>query len=400
MKQWRSRAAGLAGLVLGTSVLALVGTPTSYADFASDCGSPDRTISGDRNGSLAVPAGQTVLLTSGSFKGGIDSFPAGATLCVSSSAVVEPNYVNNAAGALVIAAGGEVRLKSVAFATGFSLDNAGVFRASSLNINGAATLYNARGGELRFDGGFTPAAGAITNDGLMVIKGGGGLNTAVTLENNRAVNISGGFNVDGVLHNTGAVRVSGKLTVNGSGRYVNDCAVSVGGDLANNGQQSSNTGVTVVGQAFSNNGTWTQTPTGVTGAATLGNDGNVTGFGRYRFTGATKTQGMFSGTSASSPILVDDRTPPTPPQIFDTQSGTVTNTVTGTVAAPAPGERALPGCSIDAPRTPTSRPPSPLRRRSSPVPRSSSRSRSPTTAGPLPPAWSSRTTCPTTWSVR
>ncbi|MFC6041484.1 Ig-like domain-containing protein [Nocardioides hankookensis] len=342
------------GLGIG-SVCVVVGVQgggaPAYADYASSCASPDRTLSGDHAASFSVAPGETLRLTGGEFTGGIDSFPAGSTLCVASSAVLAPPYLNNAAGSLVVASGGEVRLTSVAVAAGFSLENEGTFRASTLNINGAAELANARGATFRVDGNFSPGNGSIVNRGVMVLAGGANLNGAVRLDNHRALRVTGSMTSNGIFQNSGVAQVSGGLTVNGSGTFVNRCVVDVGGALANNGPRSASSGIALVGGQFGNNGTWVQTGTAVLGAASLTNDGSITGLGRYLFTGDTRTQGTFRGASAQSPIVVDDRTPPTPPQIFDTQSGAVENVVAGTVGRPTASTR-VPGCdaSVDPSR--------------------------------------------------
>ncbi|MEP9363130.1 Ig-like domain-containing protein [Nocardioides sp. CN2-186] len=336
----------VSALVVG---LLMSPVPDSYADYASDCASPTRTLSGGGSGPISLAAGDTLLLTGGDFTGGTNSFPAGATLCVSSSATWSPAYVNNAAGALRVAAGGEVTLSGVAVATGFSLDNEGTFTASNLNINGAATFHNAQGAQLVLEGSFSPGAGSIVNDGRMRIKGSANLNTSVTLENARVLKVDGTLTVNGGFHNSGIARVDGGLTVNGSGALVNDCGLAVGGDLANNGPGSSSQGLTLVRGRFSNNGAWDQTSTGYLRADALTNDGTVTGFGGYRFAGSTATQGTFVGDSAGTPIVVQDDTPPAPPKIFDTQSGTVTNVVAGTLPIFDPGRYPAPGCSTTPP---------------------------------------------------
>jgi uncharacterized repeat protein (TIGR01451 family) len=335
-------------VLLFSSVLTGTGLVTgagpARADYASDCASPTRTLSGGGGQSFSVQSGETLRLSAGTFTGGIDAFPAGSRLCVASNATLSPSYLNNAAGSLVVASGGTVTLPSTSVATGFALENEGTFRAAGLNVNGNATFSNAAGATFRIDSQFSPGAGTFVNDGVMTFAGGANLNGPVMLENTRVLRVTGTLALNGVLVNTGLATVSGSLTSNGSAQLVNDCVLGVGGALSNNGP-ASNTGAVGASGAFANNGTWVQSTTGVLGAASLSNDGSVTGYGGYRFAGDTRTQGTFAGTGSSDPIVVDDRTPPTAPQIFDTQAGTVSNVVAGTVTAPALDGDGLPGCS-------------------------------------------------------
>ena len=85
--------------------------------FASQCAIRDRTV-GTADLMISVAPGETVIVSS-DYTGGIDSLPAGATLCVASGATLTALYMNNAAGAIVVAAGATLNMPSVAVSTGF-----------------------------------------------------------------------------------------------------------------------------------------------------------------------------------------------------------------------------------------------------------------------------------------
>ncbi|MET0789623.1 MAG: hypothetical protein ABWY33_10310, partial [Cellulomonas sp.] len=106
------------GLLLGLVLVAPA--PPALADFASQCAAPDRTV-GPTDPSISVGAGETVLVAA-DYTGGIDALPAGGTLCVGPGAGLTVAYMNNAAGALVVAAGGALVMPSVAVSAGFSLE--------------------------------------------------------------------------------------------------------------------------------------------------------------------------------------------------------------------------------------------------------------------------------------
>ena len=335
-----------AAMALG---LSFQGAPQAHGDFASECGSPTRTLTGDRTATIAVAPGETLLLREGRFTGGVDALPAGGTLCLASSATVEVPYLNNAAGSLVVAAGGSVTLPNVSVTTGFRLENEGTVTAAGLNVNGSATIRNLPGAMLEVRAGLSPAAGAFVNLGTMRVRGSFSVNGAASLENQRLLTVEGTLTLDGRFTNTGVAAVQGTTTVNASGRIANECALVVQGGLSNNGP-STNDGYVLISQQFTNNGTWRQSLSGALVATDLANDGSVTGFGRYGFEGTTRTQGTFAGDSAAAPIDVEDRTPPTPPQIFDVQSGTVTNVVRDAVATPPADGYPAPQCAGPASR--------------------------------------------------
>ncbi|MEZ0448456.1 Ig-like domain-containing protein [Cellulomonas sp. ICMP 17802] len=328
--------AALATALLAVLGLVLAPAPAALADFASQCAAPDRTVAaGDP--SISVAAGETVLVAS-SYTGGIDALPAGSTLCVGPAGALTASYMNNAAGAVVVAASGTLTMPSVAVAAGFSLELEGTATFAGLNVNGAADLHVAAGGQLTITGSFSPAAGTFVNEGTFRVEGSMNLNTAVTLENSGTVAVQGSTTVNGPLVNSGLADLGGGLTINGSGSLQNSCAVNSLGPLINNGAGSGNQGLVLVSGGFTNNGGWQQGPDGVTSAVAFTDDGSVTGFGGYRFSGPSSVQGSFVGDSAADPVRVQSVAPPG--QVFDTETGVIANVV----RAPVDLLAALPAC--------------------------------------------------------
>jgi uncharacterized repeat protein (TIGR01451 family) len=337
----RWAAAALAGLLLGALA---PGAGPAQAAPADDCAAPTRTVTGSASGAaLDVAAGEVVLLAGGTQAGGVNALPAGATLCVAAGATLAPAYLNNAAGTLYVAPGGTATMPSTAVNAGFVLDNAGAATFAGLALNGPATVTNRAGATLTVTGAFTPAAGTIVNDGTLALPGGATLNSPVSLTNNGTLTAAGTTIVNGPFSNAGTATLDGDLVVNGSGSLTNLCVLSAAGGLTNNGGSSS-TGLVALGGGFVNQGTWRQTPAAALTATTLADDGAVTGFGRYVFTGPTSVQGGFDGDSSFIPIFVD-----VPGAVFpDAGGGSVTNVDLRDLTVPPPAEYPGPDCADPA----------------------------------------------------
>jgi uncharacterized repeat protein (TIGR01451 family) len=309
---------------------------------ADDCSAPTRTVAGATDGSsITVAAGEVVALT-GTHTGGVDALPTGGTLCVTAGATLAPQYLNNATGTIYVAPAGTITMPSIAVGSGFVLDVAGTATFAGLNVNGPASLHVAAGASLTVTGQFTPAAGTILNEGTLSMPAGGSLNTGVTLSNVGTLTTGGTLTVNGPLENTGVAQITGDLLVNGSGTLHNLCVLTTSGSLTNGSSGSGNTGIVALGGTFTNSGTWRQPSSGALTASTLTDDGTVSGFGRYVFSGATSVQGAFVGDSAGQPIQVD--TPSSQP-IFDVQTGTVANVVRADLTLPPPADYPAPDCA-------------------------------------------------------
>lgn len=328
---------------------ALVPAVPAVAAPADDCAAPTRTITGSTSGaSITVTAGEVVLLASGTQSGGVDALPTGATLCVGAGATLAPGYVNNAAGTLYVAPGGTASLPSIATNAGFVLDNAGTTTVAGLNMNGPGTVTNAAGATLTVTGQLAPAAGTIVNDGTLALPGGATVNGNVSLTNNGTLTASGTTTISGAFRNAGTATLGGDVIVNGNGSLHNLCIIDAAGGLTNNAPGSTNTGLVALGGGLqvSGSGSWSQTFTGATTATTLTDDGAVTGFGRYVFTGATSVQGSFVGDSSLVPIFID--VPGTTFPYFDVVNGTVDNVDRRTLTVAGPADYPAPDCADPA----------------------------------------------------
>jgi uncharacterized repeat protein (TIGR01451 family) len=329
--------------VVASAISIVAPRESAQASYASSCGSPTRTLN-PGSASVSASAGQTVLLSGGRFTGGIDSLPAGATICVASGSTLAPGYMNNAAGVLAVASGGTLQMPYISVGTGFDLELEGTATFAGLNINGSSRIAIAASGALTISNSFSPSTGDIVNAGTVHVASSVNLNSGVSLTNSGSLTIDQSSTLNGPLINSGTIQVSGSLTVNGSGTLQNDCAMAVSGDLNNNGSSSSNHGIVLVSGGFSNNGGWSQSSSGTLGASTLSDDGRVTGYGNYRFTGTTSVQGTFTGDSAGAPIVVDSAAPAG--QIFTVHSGTIRNVARGTVTLGTLATYPAPDCAV------------------------------------------------------
>ncbi|SDJ51674.1 VCBS repeat-containing protein [Frankineae bacterium MT45] len=342
LRRW---SAGLAALTVSTSMLALLPVAAeakSVQSYATACANPTRTITGGSNQSLNIAAGETVLITAGAYTGGSDSFPAGAVLCVSSSATFTPAYINNPGGSVYN--DGTSTFPSISVQGSFLLSNDGtVSFPNGVNTNGPATLMNQ--GTLTVGTSLSISGGAqLFNSGSVTINGGINLNGGTVVDNSGSINVSGQVNVTGTVTNTGVIVDGAGLTINGGSTFSNACTLTVGGDLSNNGGLNNSGVISATNGKLSNNGRLRQDPPGVILSRDFGNDQSVVGYGSFRFTGQTSTQGSFVGDSPTTPIVVQDTTP-TAGKIFDVQNGTVANTVAGTVPVP-PADFVSSNCSV------------------------------------------------------
>lgn len=337
---------GFAGALAAVAVSALVAVGMAVApasaSFATQCAAPTRILNPAAS-SVSVAAGETVLLQTGTFTGGVDALPSGGTLCVAAGATLRPAYLNNGAGALVIQAGGTAAFPSIAVGTGFALDVEGSASFAGLNVNGASTFDIATGGTLSITGSFAPSSGSFANEGTIQVGGSLDLNSGAAIDNAGQLTVNGAANVNGRLDNTGRVDVAGPLVVNGGAAFSNACHVQTAAAFSNNAAGSTNDGIVVAGGAFTNNGTWRQAVEGLLAAAGLTDDGTVTGFGAYQFTGPTSVQGRFTGDSAGNPIQVQSQA--APGRIFDVQTGTIANVIRVTAARSTAPDAPLSGCS-------------------------------------------------------
>jgi len=308
----------------------------AYADYAADCASPTQVFpdAGGMPGNLNLTAADVVLFASGMFGGSVNS--SGGTICVAVGAAFNPANFNGASRLFVR---GTALLPAIAAGSGALLDNEGtVTFAAQPNTNGIATVLNRSGATIVVQGAGVALGPAVTvvNDGTIDVVGGVNLNGS-TVTNNGTLTVGGAFNVVGTLTNTAQATIGGQLTINGGGALVNSCSLTTAGLIANAGV--TNDGVIELDAnslLINGSATYTQSAAAITAGANFTNNGSVNGTGQYLFTGTTSTQGTFAGTAPATPIVFFDTTP-TGAQIFDVESGSITNTVRQPVVRPPAG---------------------------------------------------------------
>ncbi|WP_217617208.1 Ig-like domain-containing protein [Cellulomonas sp. GbtcB1] len=333
----------LLALGVGAGLPAVVpgAVPAAVAAPADDCAAPTRSVAGGGWAAVSVAAGEVVQVT-GRFTAGIGALAPGGTLCVAPGAVLAPAYVTEPGGVLHVAAGGTATLPWTSARSGFVLDNAGTTTFQGLNVNGPATLRNAAGATLEVRSAFNPSGGTIENAGTLRLPAGVTLNGGVVLTNTGALTAGAPVTVNGSLQNTGTATLAQALLVNGSGRLDNGCVLQVGGALTLAGGSATNAGLVTSGGTFTTSGasTWRQAGTGALSAGDLLDDGAVTGFGRYVFTGSSIVHNRFAGDSPASPVTVD-----VPGGAFGTVTGTVANVAFADVTLPPASAYPAPGCA-------------------------------------------------------
>ncbi|MGH1547709.1 Ig-like domain-containing protein [Leifsonia poae] len=329
---------------LAVAFLITLGTPSApaSASFASQCATPTRTLDPSAS-SVSLAPGETVLLASGTFTGGVNALPSGATLCVAAGATLQPAYLNNGAGTVIVAAGATATFPSLSVGTGFALQAEGSVTFAGLNVNGASRFAIASGGTMAVSGSFSPSAGVFDNRGTLTVGGSLNLNGGASIENAGRLTVGGDALLNGRLDNTGRVDVAGILGVNGGATFANACQVRATGAITNDAAASANAGIVVAGGTFRNNGTWRQSVEGLLAATGLTDDGTVSGFGAYQFTGPTSVQGRFTGDSAGNPIQVQTQAPAG--SIFDVQTGTIANVIRVVASRSTSPDAPLSGCS-------------------------------------------------------
>ena len=320
--------------------------PTSVVgDYTSECQNPTQTYTAaNMPTSLNLVSTDRVLFESGTFTGSVNN--QGAVICIAGPATYSPANINGTSRLFVR---GVANLPSLAAGSGAELDNEGtVTFLGSINTNGTATVINrATGTIVVLTPGFAlgPAA-VVTNLGTVDIRGALNLNGS-TVTNQGLITAVGPLTMSGSLTNAGRLAVANTVTVNSNSTLANSCRLESTG-LINN-STTSNAGVIALGSgALLNNGgaVLSQTSTAIAVGGNFTNNGSVSGAGQYLFTGTTITQGSFVGASAADPIVFYDTTQ-SAGQIFDTQTGTVTNTIRQVVTPPDSS-----ACSVSPP-TPT-----------------------------------------------
>ena len=335
----------LAGAVAVAVAFTFTAPTSVVADYSSECQNPTQTYTAaNMPTSLNLVSTDRVLFESGTFTGSVNN--QGAVICIAGPATYSPANINGTSRLFVR---GVANLPSLAAGSGAELDNEGtVTFLGSVNTNGTATVINRATGTIVVETpGFAlgPAA-VVTNLGTIEIRGAVNLNGS-SVANQGLITAVGPLTMSGSLTNAGRLAVANTVTVNSNSTLANSCRLEATG-LINN-STTSNAGVIALGSGallINGGAVLSQTSTAIAVGGNFTNNGSVSGAGQYLFTGTTITQGSFAGASAADPIVFYDTTQ-SAGQIFDTQSGPVTNTIRRVVTPPDSS-----ACSVTPP-TPT-----------------------------------------------
>lgn len=309
------------------------------------------------NNSYNLYNGDTLKITSGTYRGGINAFTSQAVIWVGPNAVFKPSYITVPQGTIINY--GETRINSLGTFDGFDMENYGI-----VSITGSVSMYdswstpqkwmNRIGAKMDINGSFTMGNNTrLENDGLIKISGSFDLYAPTSIVINRGtLDVSGSVNMSagtitneniittqnfngwgGQLNNTGALRPTGDMVISSGTTYVNQCklvterGLIVYGDFENRGvlwigRNNANTNELYISGSFTNK------DNARVKAVKLTNYGNLTGSGYMYFNGDTYTSGTvgISGYTTDTLKIFDASRAGT--SIFDTQYGTVyANTV-------------------------------------------------------------------------
>ncbi|MFZ1569076.1 MAG: SdrD B-like domain-containing protein [Thiolinea sp.] len=292
------------------------------------------------NTSRSLSAGQALKISRGTYTGSINSFPVGATICVESGATFRPSNLNNPAGNLINY--GTANLANFSYNTGAVIDNYGLLNfTGGLNFNGTATIRNRSSATMVMENGFTLAnASLLENDGLLIAKQDFNTNSGTTINNNYRLEIEGNFNPSGVLTNYGRIYAKKFINANSDFSFNNYCTLVSYGGFNNNSLFFSNWGTILItsangvpGGLWQNNQSFYNGDGAKVAGGGFTNNGSMSGYGAFIFSGETRNQGTFSGASAANPINFYDETQ-TGSFLFDYYNLSATDTIRSPFARP------------------------------------------------------------------
>lgn len=292
------------------------------------------------NANYSLSSGQSLKISRGTYTGSIDSFLAGATICVESGATFSPSNINNSAGNLINY--GTANLATFSYNTGAVIDNYGLLNfTGGLNFNGTATIRNRSSATMVMENGFTLAnASLLENNGLLLAKQDFNTNSGTTINNNYRLEVEGNFNPSGVLTNYGRIYAKKFINANSDFSFNNYCTLVSYDGFNNNSLFFSNWGTILVtsangvpGGLWQNNQSFYNGDGAKVAGGSFTNNGSMSGYGSFIFSGETRNQGTFSGSSAANPINFYDETQ-TGSFLFDYYNLSATDTIRSPFARP------------------------------------------------------------------
>lgn len=305
------------------------------------------------NNAYNLYSGDTLKITSGTYRGGIGNFQSKAVIVISPNATFKPSYFNSPSGTIINY--GEIKMSSLGTSEGFEMQNYGI-----ISITGGASMYdswsssqkwiNRIGAKIDINGSFTLGNNAsLQNEGIMTVSSNFDIYKPTCAVTNRGtldvsgnINMSGGILTNeniitaqtinawgGQLKNTGAIRPTGDMTVSQNTTYVNECKLVTEKNLTVEGTFE-NKGVLWIGRTNATThqlyvgGTFINNTGSKVKAAKLINYNTIKGSGYMYFTNDTYSSGTV-GTAGYTldTIKIFDASRTNSATIFDTQYGTV-----------------------------------------------------------------------------
>ncbi|MEY4589450.1 MAG: hypothetical protein RL497_1526, partial [Pseudomonadota bacterium] len=299
------------------------------------------------NGSLS---GTQNLCITGTYTRAINNLPSGAVIYVAPGANFTPSSFSNPAGKLINC--GTASLPSLTLSAGFNFSNYGTAEfKSNINWNGKASFFNDADAKINFKTSFSlKNNSSLTNDGEIISTGVFESDNGTSITNTGYIRLSGGnFNPNGVVINSGFVQTDEFININTNAELTNNCSfISQKGFNNNSGKTRNNGYIFVTGTAqgndlVQNNQPFSQGPNAVVvGTRFFNNAGNITGGGKYYFTGDTRNQGNFGNDGGGINFYDTTRSPG---KIFDVQSPAPHTSVTANAFTPPKVDAVVPSCS-------------------------------------------------------
>ncbi len=309
--------------------------------FAANCTATyNHTVSASSSANFNLNSGEALKIAAGTYTGNVNNFSSGATICVETGAVFTPSTLNNAAG--TIKNYGTANLQTFSYNAGTVIDNYNTLTfTDGLNTNGAVTFKNRSGATMTMNNSFQLGNNSVlTNDGVLVAKQDFNTQSGTTLTNNYRMELEGNFNPSGVVNNYGRVFAKKFMNINSGSTLTNYCSLVSYDGFNNNSGNTANFGFIVIttasggiGGAWQNNAAFYNHNTGTIAGGDFTNNSTLTTAGAFIFSGTTRNQGTFKGTSTTETINFYDETQ-TGSQIFDYQNVMPQNTVRTSFAHP------------------------------------------------------------------
>lgn len=262
----------------------------SGCTYTSVTGTESYNLSSNQR--VCIPSGVTF---SGNINGGNFS---NTSVCVSSGGRIQGANFNNFGGTLT-------NYGRITFSNGFNfvangqtIQNYGRMTISnSINFNAKGNIQNLGTGHLVFTSNLTLSNGStLTNEDSVIVQGNFNANSnSERFENQGFAIISGSYASSGTTVNTGFLIASNEINVNSGGTLTNECSLIMDGNFNNSGTTTNNGNILLLvsGGRFQNNSgaVFNNGQAGHIQGTQFVNNGDIRGYGSFRFTGDTRNNG-------------------------------------------------------------------------------------------------------------